>query len=119
MTRELEILGRLLRDPARPFVVVLGGLKVSDKITLIKNMLGLADAILIGGAMANAFLAAKGHDVGLSKGGDGRGGDRRRRAGRRQGQQLRAAAARGRRGRDGRRTAGAGCHGRGRRRPGG
>jgi triosephosphate isomerase (TIM) len=70
LNRELEILGRLLRDPARPFVVVLGGLKVSDKITLIRNMLGLADTILIGGAMANAFLAAQGHGVGLSKGGD-------------------------------------------------
>ena len=70
IARELEVLGRLLRDPARPFAVVLGGLKVSDKITLIRNMLGLADAILIGGAMANAFLAAKGYGVGASKGGD-------------------------------------------------
>ncbi|MCX6371888.1 MAG: triose-phosphate isomerase [Actinobacteria bacterium] len=68
MIRELEILGRLLRDPARPFVVVLGGLKVSDKIGVIEKMLGTADAILIGGAMANAFLAAKGHGIGLSKG---------------------------------------------------
>jgi triosephosphate isomerase len=70
MTRELEILGRLLRDPARPFVVVLGGLKVSDKISVIRRMLELADTILIGGAMANAFIAAGGHGVGLSKGGD-------------------------------------------------
>jgi phosphoglycerate kinase len=70
LTRELDVLGRLLRDPARPFVVVLAGLKVSDKITLIRNMLGLADAILIGGAMANAFLAAGGHGVGASKGGE-------------------------------------------------
>ncbi|HZL63472.1 MAG TPA: triose-phosphate isomerase [Thermoleophilia bacterium] len=68
MIRELEILGRLLRDPARPFVVVLGGLKVSDKIGLIKHMLSIADKIVIGGAMANAFLAAKGFEVGLSKG---------------------------------------------------
>ena len=68
MIRELEILGRLLRDPARPFVVVLGGLKVSDKIGLIKHMLSIADTIVIGGAMANAFLAAKGFEVGLSKG---------------------------------------------------
>ncbi|HEY5387531.1 MAG TPA: phosphoglycerate kinase, partial [Thermoleophilia bacterium] len=44
MIRELEILGRLLRDPARPFVVVLGGLKVSDKIGVIEKMLGTADA---------------------------------------------------------------------------
>ena len=58
MIRELEILGRLLRDPARPFVVVLGGAKVSDKIGVIERMLDTADAILIGGAMANAFLKA-------------------------------------------------------------
>jgi phosphoglycerate kinase len=68
MTRELEVLDRLLREPARPFVVVLGGLKVSDKITLIETMLGLADSILVGGAMANAFLKAKGLEIGLSKG---------------------------------------------------
>ena len=66
-----EILGRLLRDPAKPFVVVLGGLKVSDKIGVIEKMLGMADAILVGGAMANAFLAAKGCGIGQSKGGDG------------------------------------------------
>ena len=68
MVRELEILGRLLRDPARPFVVVLGGLKVSDKIGLIQRMLAIADAILIGGAMANAFLSAKGFEIGQSRG---------------------------------------------------
>ena len=68
MTKELEVLGRLLRDPARPFVVVLGGLKVSDKISLIRHMLTIADTVLIGGAMANAFLAAKGYGVGESKG---------------------------------------------------
>ncbi len=68
LTRELDVLGRLLRDPARPFVVVLGGLKVSDKITLIENMLGLADTILVGGAMANAFLKAQGRGIGRSKG---------------------------------------------------
>jgi triosephosphate isomerase len=68
MTKEIEVLGRLLRDPARPFVVVLGGLKVSDKIGLIRHMLTVADTVLIGGAMANAFLAAKGYEVGASKG---------------------------------------------------
>ena len=68
MTKELEVLGRLLRDPARPFVVVLGGLKVSDKIGIIRHMLTIADTVLIGGAMANAFLAAKGYEVGASKG---------------------------------------------------
>lgn len=66
MIREVEILSRLLRDPARPFVVVVGGAKVSQKITLIQRMLQLADCILIGGAMANAFLVAQGHDVGRS-----------------------------------------------------
>ncbi len=68
MTKEIEVLGRLLRDPSRPFVVVLGGLKVSDKISLIRHMLTIADTVLIGGAMANAFLAAKGYEVGASKG---------------------------------------------------
>jgi triosephosphate isomerase len=68
MTKEIEVLGRLLREPARPFVVVLGGLKVSDKITLIRHMLTIADTVLIGGAMANAFLAAKGFEVGVSRG---------------------------------------------------
>jgi triosephosphate isomerase len=71
MTKELEVLGRLLREPARPFVVVLGGLKVSDKISLIRHMLTIADTVLIGGAMANAFLAAKGYEVGASKGAGG------------------------------------------------
>ncbi len=68
MAKEIEVLGRLLRDPARPFVVVLGGLKVSDKIGVIRHMLTVADTVLIGGAMANAFLAAEGHGVGVSKG---------------------------------------------------
>ncbi len=68
MLGELESLGRVLRDPARPFVVLLGGLKVSDKISLIENMLKQADTILVGGAMANAFLKAKGMEIGQSKG---------------------------------------------------
>ncbi|HTX68873.1 MAG TPA: triose-phosphate isomerase, partial [Thermoleophilia bacterium] len=68
LAKELEVLGRLLREPARPFVVVLGGLKVSDKIGVIRHMLTVADTVLIGGAMANAFLAAKGFEVGASKG---------------------------------------------------
>ena len=67
MTRELEILGRLLRDPARPFVVVLGGVKVSDKIGVIEKMLATADAILIGGAMCFTFFKAAGWEVGTSK----------------------------------------------------
>jgi triosephosphate isomerase len=71
LTKELEVLGRLLLEPARPFVVVLGGLKVSDKIGVIRHMLSIADTVLIGGAMANAFLAAKGFEVGTSKGAGG------------------------------------------------
>ena len=67
MLRELEVLGRLLSDPARPFVVVLGGAKVSDKIGLIDNMLALADDILVGGAMCFTFFKAAGREVGLSK----------------------------------------------------
>ncbi len=67
MARELEVLGRLLADPGRPFVVVLGGAKVSDKIGVIEKMLTFADAILIGGAMCFPLLWAKGYEVGRSK----------------------------------------------------
>ena len=67
MARELDVLGRLLSDPRRPFVVVLGGAKVSDKIGVIEKMLTLADAILIGGAMCFPLLWAKGFEVGRSK----------------------------------------------------
>ena len=67
MVRELEVLGALLGDPARPFVVVLGGAKVSDKIGVIRKMLDAADAIIIGGAMCFAFFKAAGYEVGTSK----------------------------------------------------
>jgi phosphoglycerate kinase len=67
MVSELEMLGRLLADPARPFVVVLGGAKVSDKIGVIEKMLDTADAILVGGAMCFAFYKAAGREVGTSK----------------------------------------------------
>ena len=65
--KEVEVLSTLLEDPKRPFVVVLGGSKVSDKLGIVRNLLGKADSILIGGAMANTFLAAQGHDVGKSR----------------------------------------------------
>ncbi len=67
MQRELEMLGKLLTDPARPFVVVLGGAKVSDKIGVIERMLTIADAILVGGAMCFPFFKAAGLEVGRSK----------------------------------------------------
>lgn len=67
MATELESLGRLLSDPGRPFVVLLGGAKVSDKIGVIETMLARADAILIGGAMCFAFFKAQGREVGRSK----------------------------------------------------
>ena len=66
MARELEILGRLLAEPARPFVVVLGGVKVSDKIGVIESMLAKADSVLIGGAMCFTFFTEQGLDVGAS-----------------------------------------------------
>jgi len=67
MERELEMLGTLLSEPARPFVVVLGGAKVSDKIGVIEKMLTTADAVLIGGAMCFAFFKADGREIGTSK----------------------------------------------------
>ncbi|MFH1022258.1 MAG: phosphoglycerate kinase [Planctomycetota bacterium] len=66
MVKELEHLGKALENPARPFVAILGGAKVSDKIPLISNLLGKADRILIGGAMAYTLLAAKGVKTGKS-----------------------------------------------------
>jgi phosphoglycerate kinase len=66
MEKELEFLGRALADPAHPFVAILGGAKVSDKIAVIENLLGKVDALLIGGGMANTFLKAQGQAVGDS-----------------------------------------------------
>jgi 3-phosphoglycerate kinase len=63
---EVSVLRQLTEDPARPFVVVLGGSKPSDKLGVISNLLGLADRILIGGGMSYTFLAAQGHEVGKS-----------------------------------------------------
>jgi len=64
--RELNILGRVLDNPQKPFVAVLGGAKVSDKIGVIKNLLDKVDALVVGGGMANTFLKAQGYDVGES-----------------------------------------------------
>jgi 3-phosphoglycerate kinase len=63
---EVAVLRRLTQDPERPFVVVLGGKKPSDKLGVIENLLGLADRILICGGMAYTFLAAQGYEVGNS-----------------------------------------------------
>jgi phosphoglycerate kinase len=64
--RELEYLAGKLENPARPFVVIMGGKKVSDKIEIITSLLGKADTFLIGGAMAYTFLKAQGYQVGKS-----------------------------------------------------
>jgi phosphoglycerate kinase len=66
VTAEVAVLKRLTQHPARPYVVVLGGSKVSDKLGVIGNLLGLADRVLIGGGMVYTFLAAQGHEVGTS-----------------------------------------------------
>ena len=66
MERELAFLGQALAAPARPFVAVLGGAKVSDKMGVIHNLLGKVDSLLIGGGMANTFLKAQGKAVGES-----------------------------------------------------
>ena len=63
MEKELEFLGNALASPKRPYVAILGGAKISDKIGVIENLLGQVDALLIGGGMANTFLKADGYDV--------------------------------------------------------
>ena len=63
---EIEVLRRLTENPQRPYVVALGGSKVSDKLGVIDNLLGKADTLLIGGGMVFTFLAAQGHEVGRS-----------------------------------------------------
>lgn len=67
MAKEIEFLSKLLGDVARPYVAVLGGAKVSDKIEVLEALLERVDSILIGGAMANTFLAAQGLVLGRSK----------------------------------------------------
>lgn len=66
MEKELNYMGKALTEPARPFVAILGGAKVSDKIEVIHNLLGKVDALLIGGGMAYTFLNAKGQSTGKS-----------------------------------------------------
>ena len=66
LAKEVEILSRMLDAPARPFVAVLGGSKVSDKLGVIEALLAKVDALVVGGAMCFTFLAAQGHRVGAS-----------------------------------------------------
>jgi len=66
MGKELDALGTAVSDPPHPYVAIMGGAKISDKIKLIENLLKTADKILIGGGMANTFLKAQGHQVGKS-----------------------------------------------------
>jgi phosphoglycerate kinase len=63
MEKEIEYLGQAISDPKRPFVAILGGAKISDKIGVIKNLLGKADQVLIGGGMANTFFKAQGYPM--------------------------------------------------------
>jgi phosphoglycerate kinase len=63
MEQELEYLGRATDNPARPYVAILGGAKISDKIAVVENLLSKCDTLIIGGGMANTFLAAKGYNM--------------------------------------------------------
>ena len=64
--KEIGVMGKALADPARPFVAILGGAKVSDKIGVIKNLIEKCDTLIVGGGMAYTFFAAKGYSVGTS-----------------------------------------------------
>ncbi len=66
MGKEIEYLGNAVNDPVRPFVAILGGAKVADKLSVIENLLNKVDTLIIGGGMAYTFLAAKGYEVGTS-----------------------------------------------------
>jgi phosphoglycerate kinase len=66
MERELAYIGKAISNPARPFVAILGGAKVSDKIEVVENLMKIADAMLIGGGMAYTFLKARGIPIGKS-----------------------------------------------------
>jgi phosphoglycerate kinase len=63
MEKEIDYLSRALEEPQRPFIAILGGAKISDKIGVVQNLLGKVDRLLIGGGMANTFLKAQGYDV--------------------------------------------------------
>lgn len=67
LEKEIEYLGRLLENPEKPFVAILGGAKVSDKVTVLENLVGKVDKIIIGGGMAYTFIKARGGKIGNSK----------------------------------------------------
>ncbi|GGP06866.1 phosphoglycerate kinase [Oceanobacillus neutriphilus] len=66
MEKEIEVLGKALEDPARPFTAIIGGAKVKDKINVIDNLLDKVDNLLIGGGLAYTFIKAQGHEIGKS-----------------------------------------------------
>ncbi len=66
MEKEIEMLSKTLENPQRPYVAIIGGVKVSDKIGVIANLLNIVDTLIIGGGMANTFLKAKGFEMGRS-----------------------------------------------------
>ena len=66
MQKEVDVMGKALEDPARPFVAILGGAKVSDKIGVIENLMEKVDTLIVGGGMAYTFYASKGYTVGTS-----------------------------------------------------
>lgn len=66
LEKEIEYLGSALEHPVRPFVAILGGAKVSDKLAVVRNLIGKVDTLIIGGGMAYTFLKAQGHEVGAS-----------------------------------------------------
>ncbi|MDD5409642.1 MAG: phosphoglycerate kinase, partial [Candidatus Omnitrophica bacterium] len=67
LEKEIKYLGEAVKDPQKPFMIILGGAKVSDKIGLIENLLPKCDAIIVGGGMAYTFLKAQGKQIGNSK----------------------------------------------------
>jgi phosphoglycerate kinase len=66
LQKEIKVLSGIIKDPARPLVVVLGGAKMSDKVAVLQHLLDIADKVLIGGGAANVFLKAKGYRIGRS-----------------------------------------------------
>ncbi|RTE05529.1 phosphoglycerate kinase [Paenibacillus whitsoniae] len=66
MEKELDVLGKALNNPARPFTAIVGGSKVKDKIAVIENLLNIADNVLIGGGLSYTFLKAQGYEIGKS-----------------------------------------------------